>query len=289
MRRVATALAVVLIGTLIGCTGAPATVLEELVESRRLAADVLVQFTKAADAGNRAVMADTDEASIAYAREADQAIAAVQKNRDALKPLLTTLGYSDESSLLEEFDRGFAEYLKLDRTILQLAVENTNLKAQRLSFGEAQQSADAFRDALSLVASRNPADEWHARALVAAAVAGVREIQALEAPHIAEADDAAMTGLEARMTAIEATVQKALGDLAPLIRPQSRSSLTAATTALNEFKHVNAQILELSRRNSNVRSLALSLGQKRTLTAACEASLRSLEAALAKRGFVATR
>ena len=52
---------------------------------------------------------------------------------------------------------------------------------------------------------------------------------------------------------------------------------------------VNAQIVALSRRNTNVRSLALSLGQKRTLTAACEDSLRALEDALAKRGFTATR
>ena len=281
--------AIVLIGAVTGCSGAPDTVLAQLVESRRLAGDLLVQFTKAADAGNRAVMADTDETSIAYAREAEQATASLQKDRDALKALLTSLGYDSESGLLDEFDRGFADYQKLDRTILALAVENTNLKAQRLSFGEAQHAADAFQDALRTVGSRNPADEWHVRALVATAVAGVREIQVLEAPHIAEAEDAAMTRLEARMTAAETSVQRALGDMASVINPESRSRLAAATAALSEFKNVNAQIVDLSRRNSNVRSLALSLGQKRTLTATCEASLNSLQAALAQRGFVATR
>jgi len=289
MRHILVIPAIVLIGALTGCAGAPDTVLAQLVESRRLASDLMVQFTKAADAGNRAVMADTDETSVAFAREAEQAIVAVQSDRDALKPLLTSLGYDSESRLLDEFDRGLAEYGKLDRTILALAVENTNLKAQRLSFGQAQQAADAFRDALNSVASRTPADQWHVQALVSNAVAGVREIQVLQAPHIAEADDAAMTRLEARMTAAETSVQRALGDMAPLVKPESRSTLTAATSALNEFKKVNAQIVDLSRRNSNVRSLALSLGQKRLLTAACEESLNSLQAALAKRGFVATR
>ena len=47
--------------------------LERQSESRRIAADVLVQFTKAAEATNRAVMADTDEASVAFAGEAQQA------------------------------------------------------------------------------------------------------------------------------------------------------------------------------------------------------------------------
>ena len=52
---------------------------------------------------------------------------------------------------------------------------------------------------------------------------------------------------------------------------------------------VNADIVVLSRRNSNVRSLALSLGQKRELTAQCEATLRALQEALAKRGFGGSR
>ena len=49
---------------------APETALERLTESRRLAADVLVQLTKAADASNRAVMAGTDDGAKASAQEA---------------------------------------------------------------------------------------------------------------------------------------------------------------------------------------------------------------------------
>ena len=92
--------------------------------------------------------------------------------------------------MLEEFGRRFAEYRALDRSILELAVENTNLKAQRLSFGPAQEAADAFREALEAVAPSQPAKgQWRVKALVATAVAAVREIQVLQAPHIAEADE----------------------------------------------------------------------------------------------------
>ena len=132
----------------IGCRNAPMTNLTRLVEARRLAADVLVQFTKSADAGNRAVMADTDEASAAFVREAEEATAAVLRDTDALGPMLRDLGYSKETDLLEEFSRRFSEYRALDKGILELAVENTNLKAQRLSFGPVQEAADAFRDSL---------------------------------------------------------------------------------------------------------------------------------------------
>ena len=96
------------------------------------------------------------------------------------------------------------------------------------------------------------------KALEANALASVREIQALQAPHIADPDDTAMARLEQRMTGSEAAARRALAALAPLVQPASRSRLAAATQALDRFMALNAQIISLSRRNTNVRSLALS-------------------------------
>ena len=76
------------------CSANLETSLERWSEARRLSSDLLVSFTNAADAGNRAVMADTDETSIASAREAEESMKAVQKNVEALAP-------SDEPRLLE--------------------------------------------------------------------------------------------------------------------------------------------------------------------------------------------
>ena len=178
----------------------------------------------------------------------------------------------------------------MDRRILDLAVENTNLKAQRLSFGPAQEAADSFRDALEAVTPSIPAqDMWRAKALVATAVSTVREIQVLQAPHIADADEAVMTRMESHMAKSETAARSALETLATLVPPAARPRLAAAATALDRFMALNAEIIGLSRRNTNVRSLALSLDQKRTLTAACEGSLRELQNALAKRGFTGTR
>jgi hypothetical protein len=235
-------------------------------------------------------MADTDEASVAFAREAEQATQAVEKHADALGPILSGLGYSNETHLLQEFNSRFAEYRALDRNILELAVANTNLKAQRMSFGPAQQAADAFRDSLAAITPQDAVkDTWRMKALVATAIAALREIQVLQSPHIAEADEAAMTRMEKRMATEEASARSALATLGSLAQAPSRPQLAAATAALDRFMGLNAQIIELSRRNTNVRSLALALGQKRTLTAVCEDSLHALQDALAKREFTATR
>ncbi len=278
------------VGAATGCGGDVNAALEQLSQARQLSADLLVQFTKAADAANSAVMADTDDASVAYAHEAEQAKQAVQRDVAALGPLLQGLNYSDETQLLQEFVTRFAAYETLDRNILDLAVENTNLKAQRLSFGPAQDAADAFRDALDGLEPSVPSkDTWRARALVATAVGAVREIQALEAPHIAEPDDAAMARIEKRMTASETAARRALDTLATIVPAGSRPQLATARAAFDQFMTVHAEILALSHRNTNVRSLALSLTQKRALVAGCEERLRALNDALAKRGFGMSR
>jgi hypothetical protein len=280
--RVAIVAIAVLVATSCGDVNAA---LARLSEARQLSADLHVQFTKAADAANRAVMADTDELSVTFARESEQATLAVQKDIDTLGPMLKDLGYADESRLLQEFVSRFAEYQELDRRILDLAVQNTNLKAQRLSFGPAREAANAFRDALKALVPADPANRWRVEALVATAVGAVREIQVLHAPHIADPDDAAMTRIEQEMATSEATARSALKGLGPLIGPGSEPRLADARAALDRFMALNAELIVLSRRNTNVRSLALSLDQKRALTIACEERLQALQAALAKRGY----
>ena len=275
-------------GSLAGCRGEPALV--QLVDARRLASDLHVQFTKAADASNRAVMADTDEASAEAAREAEHARQAVQQQIDRLQPILQSLGYAAELQHLDAFKARFAEYQALDKEILPLAVENTNLKAQRMSFGPAQEASDAFRSSLEAAGKSAASKDVDAvAALVGRATAALLEIQVIQARHIAEADEAAMSRMEARMTASEAAAQNALDTLKKRLPSSAAAELTAATAAFERFKMTNAEIVRLSRRNSNVRSLALSMGRKRTVTAQCDDDLRALDEALSKHEFGATR
>ena len=265
-------------------------VLTQQVEARRLTSEVQVQFTKAADAANRSVMADTDDDATAAAREAEAAARAVLDGSERLEGILKSMGYSEELRFLGTFRDRFAEYQKLDAEILPLAIENTNLKAQRLSFGPSADAANTFRTSIeAAVKTARPGDAWRVEALAARAVAAVLEIQVLQAPHIAEADDAAMDRVEQKMSASDATARKALEQLKTLLPPESAKHLTDAAAALDRFEMNNREILTLSRRNSEVRSLALTLGRKRMLTAQCDDQLRGLQEALGKHEMKATR
>jgi len=269
-----------------GCQRGPATLMAELSEANRLASELRVQFNKAADASNRAVMAETDEASIAFARDAEQSSTSVGRDVAALRPLLKGLA-ADEVKILEQFEKQYSDYRKVNSEILALAVENTNLKAQRLSFGPARAAADRFKAALGVLPTTLTAtDRCRGEALVARAVLAVRELQTLQGPHIASADDAAMTAMEKEMAILDASVVEALNGLSGLVEPTQQ---TAARAAFGEFKSLGEQIVALSRRNSNVRSLDLSLRVKPPLTSACDDSLRALQQALATEGSQATR
>jgi rhodanese-related sulfurtransferase len=255
-----------------------------------MVADLRVHFTKASDAANRAVMADTDEVMRQAGAEAKQETDAVASDSQRLGELLQGLHAADEVQRLAEFREAFTKYQTLDREILDLASASTNLKAQRLSFGSARAAADALRDALE--PAKRVADGregWHIRALADEVLLGVRDVQALQAPHIAETQDVVMDELEKRMAAGLQAARDALGALSELRRPDLRPALNGGAIALDQFAQINAQIVQLSRRNSNVRSLALSLGQKRVLAAACEARLNALSERLAQRKFTATR
>lgn len=271
------------------CVDLPA-VLTQLVEARRLVAVMHVEFTKASEASNRAVMAETDDASSAAAGEARRARQAVGRDAVALLALLRSLGYGEDLRVLDSFTSCFQEYGRLDDEVLPLAVENTNVKAQRLSFGPAREAADAFRASLQAATALAPSrDASRVEAVASRAVTALLEIRVLQAPHIAASDEAAMGEMERQMVGREMAGRQALRELRTSLPPGAGRHLDAAAGALDRFVSVNREIVSLSRRNSNVRSLALSLGRKRLVTAQCHEHLQALERALAGHEFKATR
>jgi hypothetical protein len=224
------------------------------------------------------------------ARDAENSVKNVENDVAALTAVLHSLSVPSEIRLLEEFVEHFSEYREVDRSVLALAVDNTNLKAQRLAFGPAREAADAFRDALGVISSRSPPqDRCSIEGPIAKATIAVREIQVLQAPHIAESNDATMTDMERDLDRLDSSARSAMRSLEESVSPSARPAIATAMSALERFDEVSRQIVALSRRNTNVRALELSLRTKPALAAACDNSLRALQDMLAKEGIKATR
>ena len=91
---------------LISCAVTPG-ILTQLAEARRQVSEIRVQFSHAADTGNRAVMASTERATSDAANESRQATEAVATALASLKTTLVALDYVDDLRLLEAFETSF--------------------------------------------------------------------------------------------------------------------------------------------------------------------------------------
>ncbi len=105
-------------------------------------------------------------------------------------------------------------------------------------------------------------------------------IQALLAPHIAEESDKKMDELEAVMAKEDQQVRDDLDRLAAIPRLKADPDLDTASSSYARFSAIRAQILALSRENTNVRSVAISLSQKRKVMLLCRDALDALQQAV---------
>jgi hypothetical protein len=238
---------------------------------------IRLTLASASDAEKSAVLAASDQASQAYADQARAATAQVDKERTELAELLAS-GTPQEKDSFEQFSKCFLDFRRVDDELLGLAVKNTNLKAYNLAFGPAAGAIKEMDSALSKVIAKSAAwpDAMAITSLAFAAQASALRVQALLAPHIAEQTDARMDEMEAQMTAEDRAVIKDLDDLASFRELRGDADLAAAVASYKRFAELRMQILALSRENTNVRSLALSLNQKRKVTIVCQDALAAL-------------
>jgi len=235
------------------------------------------------EAEKSAVMATTDQESRTFAEQARSASAVVEERRDELGKLLEMGGTREERDLLSQFSQALTQVQQIDRELLDLASKNTNLKAYALVFGPVADALASMDGALSRIlreSTNSTAPEARQVMLLASgAQSGAWRIQALLPPHIFEESDQKMDELEARMSNEDEKVRSALKELGALLGSRS-SDLETAMSSYARFTEFKKQILDLSRQNTNVRSLIISLNQKRKAIQMCRDALDTLEQAI---------
>jgi hypothetical protein len=91
-----------------------------------------------------------------------------------------------------------------------------------------------------------------------------------------------MDEMERRMDEHDATVRADLDQLRALPRLSGDADLAEAAARYDVFLDTKREILALSRENSNVRSLSISLNEKRKATLLCDAALGDLGKAISE-------
>lgn len=248
----------------------------DLVSRMRLA------LASASEAEKSAVLATTDQDSQTFADQARAAATEVEQERQELGGLLKSEATQGEKDLFSQFSELFAEFRRIDDELLNLAVKNTNIKAYGLAFGPAAAAINEMITALSrLIASTaGSPEEKQVMILVYGAEISALHLQTLLPPHIAEESDQTMDKLEALMSGDDKRIRKNLKELAALPKLNRNADLAAAASSHARFSKIKTQILALSRENTNVKSLSISLNQKRKVMLLGQETLNKLQQAI---------
>ena len=264
---------------------------KNIVKKREILSQMRDNLHKSVEMEKNAVMALTDEESREFADQSLAASAAVEQNQKQLNSLIDAAPMQDERNLVIEFNNCWTELRKLDQVILELAVQNTNLKAASLSREKGTEAMQRFEHALNdvLKSYSRTRDEGRVARLIFHAITAGLKIHNLHSFHIAEASDEKMDQIETQMKTEENEASKSLDELANIVGGKSRHVLLQAKTAFSEFMEVTAEVIKLSRQNSNIKSLELSLGKTRKVTAQCDEILTALQEVVRRRTFKATK
>ena len=105
-------------------------------------------------------------------------------------------------------------------------------------------------------------------------------LQTLIPPHIAEESDQKMNELEVLMNKEDKQIRKNLDELTVLQKLKQNANLATAVSSYALFSKIKTRILALSRENTNVKSLSISLNQKRKVMLLCQDTLDKLQQAI---------
>lgn len=250
----------------------------ELVNVMRLA------LAAASEAQNTAVMSTAEKDSESFADQARAATASLERGRSELEKLSRERGDADEMKLMERVAETLSEFQRIDKELMQLAVQNSNRKAYNLAFGPAMKLLQEIDEPLSRIVADH-ANATSENNLIVLPLAGdtrigILRMQVVLLPHIAEESDKKMDEFEAQLAEDDRKVRANFAALSTLLPASDQSNMQTATSRYGEFEKLRTQIIKLSRDNTDVRAVAIALNEKRKAMLACQDALVALEHAI---------
>jgi len=259
------------------------------VRKGQVVAQMRIDLLMAVEAEKNVLLAGTVQAAGDFADKARKAAGAVENGRVELEAISRRDDMAPQADLLAQFSKAWAEFRAIDDVLLELAVQKTNEQAARLSATRGLDLLLSFQKSLETAMLRGPQGATGATSSqflpvqCFKAYAGAATVLGLQAPHIAEAADANMDALEARIAAAAAQTRAALDAAQTAASGSAKAEIEQARAVFAEFMAVNAKVIALSRINSDVKSLALSMERKRMVAASCLDTLGALQDSINER------
>jgi hypothetical protein len=264
---------------------------QSIIQMSEIISQMRIDLLKSVEMEKNAVMAITDEESRKFADQSSVASSAVENNLDLLRLFTRAASLQNEQKFVTEFSDCWEEFRRLDQAILELAVQNTNLKAASPSQEKGSEATERIESTLNNIMSTysETLNDRQVTRLSYRAINACLKIKILHNSHIAEPSDENMNQLEAKIKKEENEAAICFAELATIVGGRHQNTLRQAQEAFTKYMQVTASVLQLSRQNSNIKSMELSLSKKRKTTAVCDEILAALQESVQKRSVQATR
>jgi methyl-accepting chemotaxis protein len=287
----------VLLATMLGIAGAGLVNLRRVNErsqhlaavttrDRELCGDMRAQLLSVVRAQKNAVLAGSDEAARSFADLALKTSAEVERLR---QELVARRGIEPaKRQPLDKITHSWEEYQKIQKTLLDLAVQNTNIKALKLCFGSGLDQLNTYATALDAIVRMiekritEPKIEPGAAAklLRAAVLIETIKIEAfrfhLALAAMVNASAAELVQLEAQVEAEQKVRDGLVSELTKAIDERDQPLLERALSVRVDYQKVVADIRRLSKIDSNRRAADMSINQAFASVDDCDKQLTTL-------------
>jgi hypothetical protein len=269
----------------------PPTNLELQQNKTDISLKLLDNLQAAIEAEKNAVLSLNREESQKFVLQVNQASRALDTHRLELEKFIQIQSLPTEKQLLSEFDQCWQQFKVLDQQLLAWATQESNMEAQKWSTTTGRKAWEQFEKALNRLkktGQANPSKPAIENAIAQSQIASLK-ILAMHKPHIEAFTEQEMAQWEKEMQVQTALTKHHLNSLTRQISKADLADFNAAFLHWEAFQAATQKIVRLSRQNSNLKSIELSLGKKRVIATQCKGLLSELKQTYASQRFQATR
>ena len=255
------------------------------------------ELHRAIRAQKNCIVSIIDEESKRFAVQSRKHEDAANQSRIELAKLMELHGSAEEKEAMNEFERNWMEFQKIEKDALSLAEKNSNIKANNMLNGIVLEKLNALESLLSPLPASMEAEQTlkpdpvrvalipKKNRLISEALLQLHTLYRTLNLHNNANTELEKNPIETQWKSLERSIDEKLISLKTMSDGKDKESetITRATTAYGEFKDMASQVLKLSRENTVNLSTALSMGTLRELVDSCDLALIRLKTSLDKR------
>ncbi|WP_010583851.1 methyl-accepting chemotaxis protein [Schlesneria paludicola] len=254
-------------------------IVESTIVKSKLTSEIHVKFLSSVRAQKNAVLSTDDDTSKSFAAISRSELVEAHSLLDELREVVAKDRLAGQAKGVEDVGKSLDVAEKVNNTILDLAIENTNNKAKKLLSSEVQRQLD-------LLASRFHVWQEEATAQFGSSEQELKRLKTVDElqenlmgifsttlRHIDSVDDDEMQTYEKKLDDLLEQTKSGLG----VASGGSVSNQFDVPTLVLDLKATLARVIKLSRLNTNNRSVEISLTESRVAADECVKRIDELE------------